>query len=523
MAPESHRSPETLLKGTVIPSRQFAAAMRVLGSVVESDFVFRAPDRSAYRAWLLEQYLKELPQHLQVSRLQSLMESEQEQASRASKLQAEADSLALGVTTRMGEDYLLARKNYWAWLYEHDLDQWVVLDPVITVAPETVFFEALSADESSYIRVSLPITEIETSGPVGIGCTNIDYSTSLDRVLARARSYRPLQIEVSEAGLRIGSVELLADEGKVDPPESWMRSFAEVQAVFGLAPHTLEVSPGFLADVIAAIRARRTQGGPRALVFHLAPQQPIQAELQPWGITITDRRFIWEGQEARTIKVWGRRRLTLLAPLLPEATAVRVDLIGDGLPSSWTVMTGEIYTTLVLSGWTSREWAGRASFLGATSVSQDHADVVETRLRAAGSATLAELAASTDLGEFDTQQALGALSRSGRATRDLTTGKYIARMFPFAPGSSPKDSLSLAERKARELIESADVTTRVVSLNDGGLEVTGTFRQDSRTSCSLVLDEDRRLRKCTCSCPDFQFHGLRNGPCCHLMAALGAM
>lgn len=523
MAPESRRSPEALLKGTVIPSRQFAAAMRVLGSVVESDFVFRAPDRSAYQAWLLEQYLKELPQHVQMGRLQSLMESEQQQAARASKLQTDAEGLALGVMTRMGEDFLLARKHYWEWLYEHDLDQWVVLDPVITVTPETVFFEALSADESSYVRVSLPVAEIEISGPVRMGCTNIDYSTDLDRVLARARSYRPLQIQVSEGGLRIGSVELLADEGKVDPPESWMRSFAEVQAVFGLASHTLEVSPGFLADIIAAIRARRTQEGPRALVLHLAPGQPIQAELQPWGITITDRRFSWEGQEAKTIKVWGRRRLALLAPLLPEATAVRVELIGDGLPSSWTVMAGEIHTTLVLSGWTSREWAGRASFLGATSAGQDHADVVESRLRAAESATVAELAASTDLGTFDTQQALGALSRSGRATLDLTTGKYIARVFPFAPGSTPKDSLSLAERRARDLIASGDVTARAVSLNDGSLEVTGTFRRDSQTSCSLVLDEDRRLRTCTCSCPDFQFHGLRNGPCCHLMAALGAM
>ena len=524
-SPESGRGADKLLSGTVNPSRSFAAAMRVLGQVVESDFTFRTPDRSTYQKWLLEQYLKELPGHMgkAARQLPALLKDEARLSSQAAKLHADADGLAQGISSKLGEDFFLARKHYWTWLYEQARDQWLVLDPVVTVAPETVFFEALSTDESTYVRVSLPMTAIDISGSVKLGCTNIDYSTDLDRVLARTRSYRPLNIEVSESGLRMGSAELVAQEDKIDPPQSWMRAFAEVQAALGLASLTLDISPGFLADIIATLRARRTQHGPRALIFHLDPGKPIRAELQPWGVTITDRRQTWRGAEARTIKIWGRRRLELLAPLLPEATSATVSLISDGLPSSWTVSNGEVQTTLVLSGWTSREWAGRASFLGASPMGEDHADVVEMKLRAAGSATLAELAAATGLDALDTQRALGALTRLGRATLDLTTGKYLARAFPFAPGATSEDPLSLAERKARDFVAGGRVTTQVAELDGGGLEVKGSFWQDSRSVASVVLDADRRVRACSCTCSDFRFHGLRNGPCAHLIATLGAV
>lgn len=523
-APESDRGADVLLVGTVKPSRPFATAMRVLGEVVESDFTFRTPDRSTYHKWLLEQYLKELPAHMgrAVRQLPALLKDEARLSSQAAKLHADADGLAQGISGKLGEDFLLARKHYWTWLYERARDQWLVLDPVVTVAPETVFFEALSTDESTYVRVSLPMTAIDISGSVKLGCTNIDYSTDLDRVLARTRSYRPLDMEVSESGLRMGSAELVAQEDKIDPPQSWMRAFAEVQAAFGLASLTIDISPGFLADIIATLRARRTRHGPRALILHLDPGMPIRAELQPWGVNITDRRRIWGGAEARTIKIWGRRRLELLAPLLPEATSVTVRIISDGLPSSWTVANGEVQTTLVLSGWTSREWAGRASFLGASPTGEDHADVVERNLRAAGSASLAELAATTGLDALDTQRALGALTRLGRATLDFTTGKYLARAFPFAPGATSEDPLSLAERKARELLARGWVTTQVVNLEDGGLQLTARFAGDSGMRSFITLDADRRVRDCGCYCSDFNWHGLRNGPCSHLIATLGA-
>jgi hypothetical protein len=518
-------SAEPFIRGTIIPSRSFAEAMRVLGRVVESDYRFRSPDRSAYQKWLLEQYIKELPDQVgkAARSLPTLLKNESRLASTAARLRSEAERLASGLVGALGEEFLLAQKHYWEWLYEHDRDQWLVLDPVITVTDESLFFEALSADESTYVRVSLPQSAVDISGAVRRGCTNIDYSPNLDRVLSRARSYRPLNIEVSEDGLLIGGTEALANEEKVDPPESWMRSFAEVQAIFGLTPLRVDISPGFLADIIATLRARRTREGPRALLVYLNPGQPVQAELQPWRVTVMDRLHTWAGTEAKTIKVWGRRRLELLAPLLPEAESVSAELLGDGLPSAWTVTRGGIQTTLVLSGWTTRDWAGRASFLGATSVDEGDADAVERHLRAAGSATLAELAATAGLDPLSTQRAVSALSRRGKATLDLTTAKYVARSFPFAPGATSQDYLSLAEKKARELIASGQVTTQVLDLDDGGIEVKGSFRQPSQSVSSVVLDADRRVRSCACTCSDFRFHGMRNGPCSHLIATIGAL
>ena len=47
-----------------------------------------------------------------------------------------------------------ARRRYFDYLYQCDRDAWFVLDPVITVHPDEVFFECFSQDESSYGRLT---------------------------------------------------------------------------------------------------------------------------------------------------------------------------------------------------------------------------------------------------------------------------------------------------------------------------------------------------------------------------------
>ena len=54
------------------------------------------------------------------------------------------------------KNFIKERNTFWKWLYDHNREAWIVLDPIVSVQPDATFFEAFSLDESTYARVSLP-------------------------------------------------------------------------------------------------------------------------------------------------------------------------------------------------------------------------------------------------------------------------------------------------------------------------------------------------------------------------------
>ena len=89
-----------------------------------------------------------------------------------------------------------ARRDYYNYLYHHDREKWLVLDPVISVHPDSVIFEAFSIDESSYARVTVPNENLDVIGDMIYGTTNIDFSRDLVKEFKRVRNYRPAWIKV---------------------------------------------------------------------------------------------------------------------------------------------------------------------------------------------------------------------------------------------------------------------------------------------------------------------------------------
>ena len=74
-----------------------------------------------------------------------------------------------------------AIQKYYDHLYQVNHDAWWVLDPVITVHPENIFFECFSRDESSYGKLSRDFSMFteESLTEKSEGTTNIDYSDAL--------------------------------------------------------------------------------------------------------------------------------------------------------------------------------------------------------------------------------------------------------------------------------------------------------------------------------------------------------
>src|SRR5205814_2822288 len=79
----------------------------------------------------------------------------------------------------------------------------VPCDPVVTVAPDVVFFECFSKDESSYGCLTVRRDGFVGESVTGLGTTNVDYSLALYDHFQTLRSYRPTRLLVDPTGFEV--------------------------------------------------------------------------------------------------------------------------------------------------------------------------------------------------------------------------------------------------------------------------------------------------------------------------------
>src|SRR3954447_5441959 len=100
-------------EGTIKEPLRFREAMAALYAVVASDFRYVPKDRTAYLAY--------------------------------SRMRRESSGL----------NVWQAQQAYFSWLLRNDPTAFVMLDPVITVHPDQVFFEVFSKDEGAYAKLGI--------------------------------------------------------------------------------------------------------------------------------------------------------------------------------------------------------------------------------------------------------------------------------------------------------------------------------------------------------------------------------
>ncbi len=519
-APDTLRPPtyfEGLLRRDSHAHLVFREALSALHSVVVSDLRYRGRDPSAYRQWLEANESGLLAQFMQ----------------QAQKLKGQADAITRELQqlrerkSILLEPFYKARRRYFEWLYKHHIDAWIVLDPVITVHPERLLFEAFSQDESSYCAVSVKHDVFDRTGEMACGTTNIDYSASLYEEFQKIRDYKATSFKVDPAGFTVATGNDPAfHEEKIDLPDSWVRGFLQVSSAMTLPATVLELHPMDVHNLCSALRQRKERAGPRSLRFELQPGQPARMVLEPWDLAFTARRSAIVGAplaEPRTVRLWGRRRLLTLERLIALATRVRVHVLGSGMPSFWVVEMGDITVTLGLSGWTSNDWsaAGRFDLLQTRHEVNDGVKrAVAAELQRAWLATPAELATRTGLPRPDVDAALTLWVQAGRAVFDLPTGRYAWRELSREP--LPLDTLRFAspeEEQALALVYASGVRVGGIAEEGSRTVVTGRVEERGRAyEPRLVLNADQQLQDAQCSCNFYSQNKLRRGPCAHMLA-----
>lgn len=512
-APDSLRPP-TYFVGQLHQRLAFREAISALHDVVISDARYKPRDKTEYLAWLKQNEQVMLAQFIESKgRLTTEVDAVR---NRLQEMNRHAGSIL--------QPFYTARSKYFNHLYYNDRDTWIVLDPVISVHPDEIFFEGFSEDESSYGKLSCSHNVFTNVSEKAYGTTNIDYSDGLYQEFQKIRSYKRTTLAIDPGGFAVKTGDDAGfDEKKIDLPDSWVRGFLQVSSAMTMPMVSVRLHPMDVHNICFVLRRRKERVGPRSLRYQLTPGEPVRVTLDPWNIEIVCARSLYQGPEARVIRVWGRRRLHILERLIPVAKHFTLHLLGDGLPSFYVADLGDMSFTLGLSGWTANDW----SRLGNFDLLAPRGNVDEFTLRRVYTAlaenwceSSASLARRLHVDETVVKSALALYSQKGQVLFDLAGGVYRIRELSREP--LPLDQLRFSnerEAKADNFVNARLVTGLTRTRTPDGVQIAGSVLDNAvKYQASIVVDDDQRLRDASCECYFWTQNRLRKGPCEHMLA-----
>lgn len=513
-APDVKREP-TFFTGELEKALEFREAVSALHDVVVSDLRLKIKDRTEYKEWAAQQ---------EKLNWQEVAARRKEVQGKLATLQTEMQELEKRSAARMAP-FNNAKRKYFDYLYQKDRDTWFVLDPVITVHPDEIFFECFSQDESSYGRLGASYEVFRNIGEFACGTTNIDYSAALYDEFQKVRTYKTTKLEVDPSGFDVKtSGEDDFREVKIDLPDSWVRGFLQVSSAMSLPATTITLHPMDVHNICFVLRRHKEKLGPRSMRYVLTPGQPVRVIFDPWKYEVLCPRSIYDGKEAKEIRVYGRRRIHILERLIPIAKKFTLHLLGSGLPSFYVADLGHLSFTLGLSGWTANDWASSGNF----DLMAPRADVDELTkrrvfegLRETWQEPPDALARRLGLDRSVVLGALSAYTQAGRAIYDLNKGVYRVRELSREP--LPMDKLRFAntrEEAATRFVVQKSVRVAGSNVDGAGvLTLRGSTKdKEKRYETTLIIDADERIIRADCGCNFFQQNKLYKGPCEHMLA-----
>ncbi|RFS13771.1 SWIM zinc finger family protein [Emticicia sp. C21] len=513
-APDTLREP-TFFVGKLNKKIAFREAISALHDVVVSDMRFKPKDKTAYKEWAAQQekvWLSEFVADLQVQSVKDRLEVVRQELQQIYKEKS-----------RILDPYYKSVRSYYDYLYQKDRDTWFVLDPVITVHPDEVFFECFSQDESTYGKLEANYNVFNEINEFECGTTNIDYSSDLYNEFQKIREYKDTDFKIDPSGFTVKTTnEEEYKEVKIDLPDSWVRGFLQVSSAMTLPTISFELHPMDVYNICLLLRRFKEKVGPRSIKFILKPNEPVTLLFEPFNKEIICARSIYNGNEAQTIRIWGRRRLLILERLIPIAQKFTVHLVGSGLPSFYVADLGDMTYTLGLSGWSANDWSRVGNFdLMAPRAEIDGftAQNIYNELRKNWFEKPESLAKRLNTDTKTVFGALGTFTQAGKTIYDLNQGVY--RIRELSREALPIHKLRFdnpREEQATNLVKDKKVFINTEKTAQG-LSITGNVRTAKRTfTTSVLIDNDERIVQAKCDCDFYIQNKLYKGPCEHIIA-----
>ncbi|WP_153798348.1 SWIM zinc finger family protein [Foetidibacter luteolus] len=494
----------------------FREAISALHDVVVSDLRFKPKDKTAYKEWAAQNEAAFLADFM--AGYDAGIANE-----KIERIKAELTGIRAEKERLMGPFYK-ARAKYFNYLYLKHREAWIVLDPVITIHPDELFFECFSQDESTYAKLGCNYNVFTQLDDFKCGTTNVDYSAELYGEFQKIRDYKETELKIDPSGFNVQTTGgENYKEVKVDLPESWVRGFLQVSSAMTLPAIQFELHPMDIYSLCLLLRRFKEKRGPRSLRYLLEPGHPVKLVLEPWGKEIICGRSIYTGNQKHEIRTWGRRRLLTLERLIPVARKFTVHLLGTGLPTFYVADLGDMNFTLGLSGWTTNDWSHAGNFdLLAPRLAVDDSikQKVFHALKQSWLATAQQVADKLDISTASASGALSAYTQAGRVIYDLNSKVYRLRELSREP--LPFDKLRFdnpREELAANLLEKHEIKYNVQHTSGDGLQLKGTVKTNKKTFNPLLnIDADEKIVSGHCDCSYYTENKLYKGPCEHMLA-----
>jgi hypothetical protein len=450
------------------------------------------------------------------------------------KVKPESNFLLRTALRAMG-DILWTDDRWWAEVPS------MVLDPVVTIHRDKLFFEAFSFDQTAHAQLSVDNDLFEVDGETKCGSANIDFTAWLWGALGEMRSSRDTWLHIDTAGLELTS---LGGGGRfertLELPPTWLRGYLELQAAATLPGTRLALRPVDLLAVVRFLRYSKPKTSPRALRYEFEPGEPARIVLEPW-----EEAFVLHGTEhsydtPKTTRLWGRSRLKLLEKLLPFADSTEVFLKGRGMPSFYSLKLPGIEFLLSLTGRSQQRFTSG----GGLSLLDPESHVDETKLCAAleylkSEQHISKKELSESLGVEKCQPLLREMCARGKAFYHPTSQRYryrdllpdeviLEEVFPVndrvvkARDLSGSVNVEVCEtretRKIKRLATPSGKVLREIIFTDWHIE----GKVGEQPHVQVVLNQEDRIIFGKCGCPLFRKNLLTEGPCEHMLALRSA-
>lgn len=549
LSPDLSRNEKVSFLGKLKNPIIFRDAMLMLRQIVISDMGQEKKERVEFFQWLdteierkvleHEKYVPEIREELknEVSEIENKLKENENEILKLKSIKSDLNKKIS--KTDIWKNYYKLERDFWNFIRERDYNLWYVLDPVITVHPDIVSFEAFSVDESTYGCLSVKMEEFEMLQEPKLGTTNIDFSAKLAKEMERFRTYSDVKLSVNPGGFTVDSGVMPEHiEKKIELPETWIKGFNQVSSAANLDGITIDLTNVDMYDICSFLRRHKAHKSPRYMKWILEPDMPVKILFEPFG-SVLELKAIYKGKK-REEKIWGRRRWLVMEKVIPLAKSFKVKLMGFGMPQFIIADMGNMQMTIGFSSWSSNDWVkGTAfnimsGFTGLGAYTKIYKLLKEKRA----------LPVKQIMQELNTESkkniisGIGMMLRKGEGYFDAVDNKVRFRQLCNVPIPEELYKITALELKVEEhLSEGMENFTvkfteekqfvfsnkyKMPNPSYRNWNFRGTedyYRRYNLSETQLVIDEDGQICNVKCACKEFN-KGPRNisAPCSHVLA-----
>lgn len=535
LSPDLSRDERVSFLGKLKHPLIFRDAMLMLREIVISDGTQKKKERDEFFAWLNEEIEKRMKEHEKYlpglresiqDDLNKLIEKTNEKNLQIANLQHAKNQIKKELDEMSAwKDYDRLEKKFWNFLRFKSMDLWYVLDPVITVHPDQVSFEAFSVDESIYGCLSIEMDEFEMLKKSTLGTTNIDFSAKLAKEMKRFRTYSDVLLSVNPEGFTVdagATFEYL--EKKIDLPETWIKGFNQVSSAANLNGISLDLSCVDMYDLCSFLRRHKENKSPRYMKWILKKDEPIRIVFEPFGKEIV-LKSIYKGDKDREEKIWGRRRWLVLEKLIPLAKSFQIKLLGFGMPQFIIADLGKMKMTIGFSSWTSNDWVkGTAFNIMSGFIGDGNYKEVYSLLKKERFMSIDDICATLNTkNKKDNISGIGSLLKRGEGYFDATKDLIRFRRLYSEPIPEELYKTTDMEYEVLKLIKTTLENFTIKFTEKDGFVFNNKYKLQNNpraaVNTEIIIDEDGEINKLKCSCTKFN-KGPRNisSPCSHILA-----